>query len=84
MGGLASMSLRLPYETKAGSFDEAASFLQLIEYLRLAAEAAYAIGHSRKANDDKLTGQGFLAVGQMLEMTAKNVTSLATQGHRIQ
>jgi hypothetical protein len=79
-----ALSIRLPYETKAGVFDEAATFMQLIEHLRLAAEAAYAIGHNRKANDDKLAGQGFLAVGQMLEMTSKNVTGLATQGHRIQ
>lgn len=76
------MAIRLNYETKAGHFSEAETYLQLIEHLRLAAEAAYMIGHHRKANDDELSGQGFLGVGQMLELCCKSVTDLATKGIR--
>jgi len=70
---------RLKYETKAGQFSEGETYSQLVEYLRLASEAAYAIGHNSKANDDWTRGQGFLAVGQMLEKTTNMVTKLATQ-----
>lgn len=76
------MTIRLDYETKTGHFSEAESFLQLIEHLRLASEGCYAIGHNRKANDDNLTGQGFLAIGQMLENVCNRVTDLATKGIR--
>ena len=69
---------RLRYETKGGNLDESATYLQLIEHLRLAAEASYALGHFKKANDDKLIGQGFLAIGQMLERCVEQVTALAT------
>ena len=69
---------RLTYQTTGGNFSEADTFAQLIEYLRLAEEASYAIGHHRKANDDKVTGQGFLAIGEMLKMTQVNITNLAT------
>lgn len=74
------MTFRLPHETRAGVFSEPETFLQLIEHLRLAAEACYFIGHHRKENGDELIGQGFLGVGQMLEMTCDNVTHLATKG----
>jgi hypothetical protein len=70
---------RLRYETKGGTIDESATYLQLIEHLRLAAEAAYILDHYRKANDSHpIIGQGFLAVGQMLEKTVESVTMLAT------
>ncbi len=71
---------RLHYETEGGKLSEALTYSQLIEHLRLAAEASYALGHLRKANDDELGGQGFLAIGQMLEMTVTNVTKLAMKG----
>jgi hypothetical protein len=70
---------RLPYETIAGQASEADTFAQLLEYLRLAEEAAYLLGHLRRAQDDKLLGQGWLAIGEMLKMTQTNVTRLATK-----
>jgi len=71
---------RLPYETRAGTPSESDTFAQLLEHLRLAEEAAYLIGHLRKANDDDLTGQGFLAVGELLKLTQINVTRFITKG----
>jgi hypothetical protein len=76
------MTIRLPYETKAGIFSEAETYAQLIEYLKLSAECAYSIGHHKKANDNDLRGQGFLAIGQMLERVCVSVTDLATRGLR--
>jgi hypothetical protein len=76
------MAIRLDYETKAGNFSEAETYLQLIEHLRLGCEAAYAIGHYKKANDEELLGQGWLAIGQLLERTCTAVTNLATKGIR--
>lgn len=73
------MTTRLPYETTAGQISEADTFAQLLEYLRLAEEAAYTIGHLRKANDDETCGQGFLAIGEMLKMTQVNVTKFVTK-----
>ncbi len=69
---------RLPYETVAGNVSEADTFAQLLEYLRLAQEACYTIGHLKKSNDDEVTGQGFIAIGEMLKLTQRNVTKLAT------
>lgn len=59
-------------------------FTRLLERLRLAEEASYAIGHFYKANDDFEYGQGFLAVGEMLKMTQTNVTNIATRKMRQQ
>ena len=77
------MTNRLPYETIGGNLSEADTFAQLLEYLRLAEEASYSIGHLRKANDDNLTGQGFLAIGQMLRNVQRGVLSLATSKGRL-
>ena len=76
------MTNRLPYETKAGSLSEGETFAQLIEYLRMAEEACYTLGHWFKAQDDFVKGQGFLAVGEMLKKTGHNVTILATKSDR--
>ncbi len=76
------MKNRLPYETKAGYVSEADTLAQLLEYLRLAEEAAYTIGHLRKAQDDNLVGQGWLAIGEMLKATQLGVTKLATKPMR--
>lgn len=76
------MAVRLPWETKAGEFSEPESFLQLIEHLRLAAEACYGIGHFRKANDDLVTGQLFLVYGGALESMVQSVTRTATRHSR--
>ena len=70
---------RLHYETKGGHIDEAATYAQLLDYLRMAEEACYVLGHYRKAQDDPLTGQGWLAIGEMLRMTSTNITNLATR-----
>lgn len=72
------MAIRLPYETKAGNFAEAETLMQLIEHLRLAAEAAYMIGHHRKENGDLLVGQMFLANGEAYENACKFMTRMAT------
>jgi len=76
------MTIRLPYETRAGNLSEGDTFAQLIEYLRLAQEAAATIGHYKKANDDNLRGQGFLAIAEMLGQVCVSVTDLATRGLR--
>ena len=70
---------RLPYETRGGYVSEADTFSQLLEHLRLAEEGCYLLGHLRKAQDDKLLGQGWLAIGEMLKMTQTNITNLATR-----
>ena len=77
------MATRLPYETQAGYFSESATIAQVTEYLRLAAEGCYSIGHNRKANDDMMIGQGFLAIGQMLEETNRNITNLIVKSTRL-
>ena len=73
------MSIRLNYETKAGEFSEGESTMQLLENLRLVAEGCYAIGHFRKANDDFLTGQMFLAYGQAFEKAWEQIQRTATR-----
>ena len=72
------MTNRLPYETIGGNVSEADTFAQLVEYLRMAQEAAYTLGHLRKANDDELTGQGFIAIGEMFHKVRSQITKLAT------
>ena len=76
------MTNRLPYSTTAGQVSETDTYAQMLEYLRMAEECAYTIGHLRKANDDKVTGQGWIAVSEMLKMTINNVTKLATNRMR--
>lgn len=71
-------------ETVGGNVSESITYSQLIEHLRLGAEAAYTLGHLRKANDDELTGTGFLAIGQLLERACDQVTKLATSGKKMQ
>lgn len=65
------------YETRGGDVSEGDTFAKMLEHLREAQECAYTIGHLRKANDDNLTGQGWIAVGEMLKFTIHNVTQLA-------
>lgn len=74
------MTNRLPYETRAGYISKADTFSQLIEHLRLAEEACYLLGHLNKADDEELIGQGWIAVGEMMKLTIRNVTNLATKG----
>lgn len=61
---------------------EAEIFSHLLEQLRLAEEAAYALGHFYKAQDDFEHGQGFLAVGEMFKMSQTNVINIATKSMR--
>jgi len=75
---------RLPYETKGGNFSEGETFAQLTEYLRLASEAAYVLGHYNKENHDTVRGEGFLHVGQNLEKTRELITNLATRSRHSQ
>ena len=75
---------RLTYETKGGNISSADTYSQLIEYLRMAEEACYILGHFYKSQDDWAKGQGFLAIGEMMKMTGVNVTNLATKSIRTQ
>ncbi len=68
----------MSYETRGGVVSEADTFARLLEHLRMAQEACYTLGHLRKANDDKVTGQGFIACGEMFKRTITVVTTLAT------
>ena len=78
------MAIRLPYETKAGNFSEAETQMQLLEYVRLAAECCYAIGHYRKANGDEFSGQGYLAIGQMWEKQIDGILKTLAQKGQFQ
>jgi hypothetical protein len=69
-------------ETRAGLASEGDTFAKMIEHLRQAQECAYLIGHLRKSNNDKVTGQGWIAVGEMLKMTINNVIKLGTNKMR--
>jgi hypothetical protein len=71
---------KLTLDTIGGLVSEQGTFGQLVEHLRLAAEAAYVLGHHRKANGDDLIGSGFLGIGQLLERCVTQVTKLATAG----
>jgi hypothetical protein len=74
----------LRYETKGGNFSEGETFAQLTEYLRLASEACYVLGHHSKENHDTIRGDGFLKVGQNLEKVRELVTNLATRSRSAQ
>lgn len=76
------MAIRHTMETVGGTLSESLTYSQMIEHLKLAAEASYVLGHHMKANGDTFRGQGFLAIGQMLEMCCTRVTDLATKGLR--
>lgn len=76
------MSTRLPYETKGGNFSPGETHAQLSEYLKLAAECCYALGHYDKANDDNTRGDNFIKVGQKLEEMQRLVLMLSTIGAR--
>jgi hypothetical protein len=75
---------RLHLETSGGNLSESVTYQQLCEHLRLAAEAAYVLGHQRKANGDEIIGSGFLGIGQLLERTVEQVTKLAMGRSKIQ
>lgn len=51
-------------------------FAKLIEYLRKGQESAAMLAHLERDNN-KLQAQGWLAVSEMLKLTATNVTKLA-------
>jgi len=76
--------MALRYETKGGNFSEGETFAQLTEYLRLASEACYVLGHYSKENYDTIRGEGFLKVGQNIEKTRELVTAIATSSRRSQ
>lgn len=69
---------RLHYETSGGNVSEADTFAKLIEYLRLAQESCYVLGHLAKANDDDIKGDGWLRVGEGLKRMQAAITVLAT------
>jgi len=70
------------YETRSGLPSEADTYARLMDHLRRAAQDAFTLGHIIKAQGSahEVKGQGFLAIGEMLELTAKKVTDLATRG----
>lgn len=75
---------RLPYETIGGYVSESATLDQLKEYMRLAEECCYTIGHLRKANDDNDTGQAFLTIGEKLARIRDLLNTVATSPGRMQ
>ncbi len=75
---------RLKIESLGGQPSEGDTFAQLIEHLTLAEEACNTLGHLRRMQDDKVLGQGWLAIGEMLHMTRINCTNLATRKLRSQ
>ena len=75
---------RLPYETKGGDFLEDMAFAQLMEYLRLAAETAYAIGHHNNSHNKTVRGDGFVRVGLLLEKMRDSTTHFANSVGRMQ
>lgn len=54
-------------------------FAKLIEHLRYAQENASMLAHLHR-DDSKLMAQGWLAVSEMLKLTQRNITLLATKG----
>lgn len=56
------------------------TFSKLIHHLREAQDASAMLAHLAQANNSRLTGQGWLAVEEMLKLTVRNVTKLATRG----
>ena len=69
---------RLPYETVGGHVSESITLSQLTEYLRLAEECCYTLNHLRRANDDPIIANGFLAFGKGLAKFRENLVQLAT------
>jgi hypothetical protein len=57
------------------------TFAQLIEYLSKAQEAAAILGHL-EADNNPLKSKGWLGVSEMLKLTVRNVTKLATSKMR--
>ena len=58
---------------------KAEKFSELIEHLRLAAEASAMLGHLH-ADEDKLISHGYLGISQLLDRMVVQVTQLATKG----
>lgn len=65
------------WETSAGYVSESATYAKLIEYVRLASEQAIMMGHLRKGAGQDLSGQGFLAIGELLQRAETQITKLA-------
>lgn len=72
------MTNRLKYETSGGDVSEALTFGQLTEYLRLAEECCYTIGHINKSHHNNRRGEAWLQIGKLLAKVNNNVAALAT------
>lgn len=59
------------------------TFSKLIEYIRLAEEAAATLGHLTR-DEDALQAKGWLGVSEMFHNTAIQVTKLATSRGKLQ
>lgn len=70
----------MTYETKGGAFSEGEAFAKGVEYLRLATEQFYAIGHYNNGHNNTVRGDGFVQVGHLLERVRVNITKFATSG----
>lgn len=72
------------YETVRGAPSESMAYAKLIDLLKQAADQAYILGHIIKSqSNDSLhqtKGQGFLAIGQLIERTTITITDLAVKG----
>lgn len=74
------MSIRLPFETKAGDFSPAETYLQINEYFRLLQEACAALGHFNGLNGDHFTERSWLVLSEHMGKMAGVAQLLATKG----
>lgn len=66
------------YETSSGHFSESDTYMKIIDLVDQLEDQLNILGHYKKENNDKLVGQGFLAIGEMMKMTRIQITNLAT------
>lgn len=66
------------YETFAGRPSRQDTYGKLIDHLREAQDQAYLLGHIMKEDGESVSGQGFLAIGELLGRVASQTQKLAT------
>lgn len=71
------------YELQGGKVSRGDTFSKLLHHLREAQDQAALLGHLHKSEDnnaDKVLGQGWLGVSEMLGNVAIQVTEFAKRG----
>lgn len=74
------MSIRLKYETKAGEFSPAETYLQINEHFRLLQEACAAMGHYNGLNGDHFTERSWIVLSEHMQKMNGVAQLLATKG----